>query len=445
MRRRATRTPAEVEEDQMSIRRTGRAHRWLASLAAIGAIALVTGALPASAVAQDGDKVTIAIPGWAFSLNPQIAAVAQQYNDEHPNQPPIELTLNPTAQDNLDTSKFLAEAKEGKSSFDAWFGMTPFIDLTKLVEGGVLQPWDGLMPDAIKSDINPANLQEGTYSDGKLYSWPQVASAMLLAYRPSMFQEAGLADPPVTWDDVITDSTAIENAMPGTNGIVFDTRTWRSLIPLAVSFAGDTSPFLSCGYLDLSSPAAQKAVETLVALGKHAPPDILTPTGDVDAFKSSLAAMMLKYVDAAGTAARVFGQDDIALAPLPKPTADAKPLSVQWGTGFGLFKYAAHKDIAVDFVSYLTNSEAYQRGWLDAAQSSVYKSWQEKLAPDMPAWMAGQAEALASSTFIPPSADFVQWHTIVKPWIEKAITGELSSADALKGAADEVKQTLGDC
>jgi len=410
----------------------------------MGLAALAMGGLPVTAAAQDADKVTIAIPGWAFSLNPQIAVVAQQYNDEHPGQPPIELTLNPQAQDNLDTSKFLAEAKEGKSSFDAWFGMTPFIDLTKLVEGGVLESWDGLMPDSIRKDIFPANLSEGTYSDGKLYSWPQVASAMLLAYRPSMFQAAGV-EPPATWDDVITASQAIETANPGTYGIVFDTRTWRSLIPLAVSFAGDTSPFLSCGYLDLASPAAEKAVETLVALGKHAPPDILTPTGDVDAFKSSLAAMMLKYVDAAGTAARVFGQQDIALAPLPKPSADAPARSVQWGTGFALFKYAAHKDIAVDFVTYLTNSEAYQRGWLDAAQSSVYQSWQGKLAPDMPSWMKGQAEALASSTFIPPSADFVQWHTIVKPYVEKAITGELSPADALAGAAAEVKSTLGDC
>ena len=423
---------------------TQRTHRLRASLGIVAGVALAAAAVPTAAVAQDADKVTIAIPGWAFSLNPQIAVVAQQYNDEHPDQPPVELTLNPVAQDNLDTSKFLAEAKEGMSSFDAWFGMTPFIDLTKLVEGGVLEPWDGLMPEEIRNDIYPANLAEGTYSDGKLYSWPQVASAMLLAYRPSMFTAAGI-EPPTTWDDVVAASTAIEAANPGTFGIVFDTRTWRSLIPLAVSFAGAASPFLPCGYLDLASPAALKAVETLTALFQHAPPDVLTPTGDVDAFKASLASMMLKYVDAAGTAARIFGQDDIALALLPKPTADADPLSVQWGTGFALFKYAAHKDIAVDFVSYLTNSEAYQRGWLDAAQSSVYKSWQEKLAPDVPAWMQGQAEALESSTFIPPSADFVQWHTIVRPYVEKAITGELTPADALAGAAAEVQSTLGAC
>ena len=120
--------------------------------------------------------------------------------------------------------------------------MTPFIDLTKLVEGDVLEPWDGLMPEELRNDIYPANIAEGTYSDGKLYSWPQVASAMLLAYRPSMFAAAGI-EPPTTWDDVVAASTAIEAANPGTFGIVFDTRTWRSLIPLAVSFAGAESPF----------------------------------------------------------------------------------------------------------------------------------------------------------------------------------------------------------
>ena len=67
----------------------------------------------------------------------------------------------------------------------------------------------------------------------------------------------------------------------------------------------------------------------------------------------------------------------------------------------------------------------------------------EKLAPDMPAWMAGQAEALATSTFIPPSADFVQWHTIVKPWVEKAITGMLPHTTLGRAMASKLKVYAG--
>jgi multiple sugar transport system substrate-binding protein len=396
----------------------------------------------APAAAQETGNIVVAIPGWAFSLNPQIVAVAQQYSDEHPDQPPIELTLNPVAQETLDTSRYLLEASEQRSSFDAWFGMTPFIDLTNLIEGDVLEPWDEYMPQEIRDDIFPANLSEGTWTDGKLYSWPQVASAMLIAYRPSMLATAGV-EPPKTWDDVIAVSEAVESSMPGTYGLVFDTRTWRSLIPLTVSQAGSGDVFRDDGYLDLNNPAALAAVDLMVELAKHAPPDILTPTGDVDTFKSSLAAMMIKYVDAAGTAARVFGQDDVAITTLPTAEAGADPITVQWGTGFALFKYGTHKEEVSDFVAYLTNSELYQRGWVDAAQSSVYNSWQETLAPDIPAWMNGQKEALASATFIPPSADFVQWHTIVKAWVERAILGEITSAEALDGAKGELAQTMG--
>jgi ABC-type glycerol-3-phosphate transport system substrate-binding protein len=438
----ATWTGAE-EGSRMEVRIGGnrRTRAVIALVATVSAAALVA---PVATVAQDPGKTVIAIPGWAFSLNPQIVVVAQQFSQENPELPPVELTLNPIAQETLDTSRYLLEASEQRSSFDAWFGMTPFIDLTNLVEGDVLEPWDDVMPQEIRDDIYPANVSEGTYTDGKLYSWPQVASAMLLAYRPSMLEAAGITEPPATWEDVIAAATAVESAMPGTYGIVFDTRTWRSLIPLAVSEANGTEGvFRDDGYLDLSGPAALASTELMVELGKHAPPDIFTPTGDMDVFKASGAAMLIKYVDAAGTAAKVFGQDDIAITTLPTPADDQSSVTVQWGTGFGRFKYGPNKDVATDFIAYLTNSELYQRGWIEAAQSTVYQSWQERLAADLPEWMAGQAEALASATFIPPTPNFVEWHTVVKPHIEAAIQGGTSAAEALSAAQAEVESTLG--
>ena len=95
-----------------------------------------------------------------------------------------------------------AGTKEQRSTFDAWFGMTPFIDVAKLVEGGVLEPWDTYIPADIKSDIFPSNVQEGSYQ-GKLYSWPQFASATGLNYRPSMLKQAGYENPPATWDEML--------------------------------------------------------------------------------------------------------------------------------------------------------------------------------------------------------------------------------------------------
>src|SRR5439155_8813224 len=120
-----------------------------------GAPTQAAAAAPASRAGQDA--IQIALPGYAFSLNPEIVRLAQVYSDEHPELPPIKLSLSAQAQDLIDTSKFLLEAKEQRSTFDAWFGMTPFIDVVKLVEGGVIEPWDTYIPADIKSDIFPSN------------------------------------------------------------------------------------------------------------------------------------------------------------------------------------------------------------------------------------------------------------------------------------------------
>src|SRR4051794_36234907 len=240
-----------------------------------------TAAAQAAAPARAGqDAIQIALPGYAFSLNPEIVRLAQVYSDEHPELPPIKLSLSAQAQDLIDTSKFLLEAKEQRSTFDAWFGMTPFIDVVKLVEGGVLEPWDAYIPADIKSDIFPSNLQEGSYQ-GKLYSWPQFASATGLNYRPSMLKQAGYDKPPATWDEMLKMAADVEQKAKPAHGLVMDTRVWRSLIPLSISRGGDAA-FEKDGYLNGAPPPVRAGRDLMVNLGKSAPPNIFTATGDVD-------------------------------------------------------------------------------------------------------------------------------------------------------------------
>jgi len=63
------------------------------------------------AIPGGAGQVLIALPGYAFSLNPQIAALAQQFNQDHPSQPPVTLTLSPSSGNSLSTTLFLLQAK----------------------------------------------------------------------------------------------------------------------------------------------------------------------------------------------------------------------------------------------------------------------------------------------------------------------------------------------
>jgi ABC-type glycerol-3-phosphate transport system substrate-binding protein len=403
--------------------------------------ASVSQASPVAAAARSAqDTIQIALPGYAFSLNPEIVRLAQVYSDEHPDQPPIKLTLSAQAQDLIDTSKFVLEAKEQRSSFDAWFGITPFIDTVKLVEGGVLEPWDAYLPADIKSDIFPSNLQEGTYQ-GKLYSWPQIASVTGLNYRPSMLKAAGYDKPPATWDEMLKVAGDVDAKLKPVRGLSMDTRVWRSLIPLAVSLGGDKA-FGSDGYLNWDDPSVSGALDLMAKLGKYAPPDIFTATGDVDVFKTSQTSMMIKYVDAGITAAKAFGMNDYAFAALPAAQAGGKSRTVQWGTGFALFKYAKHKKEVADFISYLVKNDDYQNGWLNSGEPIVLQSWYTKLGDKAPAWLAANSAMLQDASFIPPTKDFLQMATVTKPWVEKVLKGEATSQQALQGAKADFDAAL---
>jgi len=399
-----------------------------------------TAAAQAAAAKPGQDAIQIALPGYAFSLNPEIVRLAQVYSDEHPDQPPIKLSLSAQAQDLIDTSKFLLEAKEKRSTFDAWFGITPFIDVNKLVEGDVLEPWDAYIPADIKSDIFPSNLQEGSYQ-GKLYSWPQITSVVGLNYRPSLLKAAGYDKPPATWDEMLKIAQDVDAKEKPVRGLVMDLRVWRSFIPLAVSLGGD-SAFGKDGYPNWDDPSNTAALDLMARLGKSAPPDIFTATGDTDVFKTGQAAMMIKYVDAGITAAKAFGMNDYAFAPLPAAQTGGKNRTVQWGTGFALFKYAKHKKEVADFISYLVKNDAYQNGWLNSGEPVVLQSWYTKLGDKAPAWLAANSEMLKDASFIPPTTNFLDMATAMKPWVEKVVKGEATSKEALQGSKNDFDAAL---
>jgi ABC-type glycerol-3-phosphate transport system substrate-binding protein len=159
-------------------------------------------------------------------------------------------------------------------------------------------------------------------------------------------------------------------------------------------------------------------------------------------FKTSQTSMMIKYVDAGITAAKAFGMNDYAFAALPAAQAGGKSRTVQWGTGFALFKYAKHKKEVADFISYLVKNDDYQNGWLNSGEPIVLQSWYTKLGDKAPAWLAANSAMLQDASFIPPTKDFLQMATVTKPWVEKVLKGEATSQQALQGAKADFDAAL---
>ena len=367
--------------------------------------------------------------------------LAQVYSDEHPELPPIKLSLSAQAQDLIDTSKFLLEAKEQRSTFDAWFGMTPFIDVVKLVEGGVIDPGIPTSAD-IKSDIFPSNLQEGSYQ-GKLYSWPQIAAALTgleLSPEHARSRPVTRSRPPHGTRCSMSPLDVEAKKKPAAVWSM-DLRVWRSLIPLSISLGGDAA-FGKDGYLNWDDPSVAAALDLMVKLSKYAPADIFTATGDVDVFKTGQSAMMIKYVDAGHHLCQSLRHQRLRFRATAAKEAGGKNRTVQWGTGFALFKYAKHKKEVADFITYLAKNDAYQNGWLNSGEPIVLQSWYTKLGDKAPAWLAANSAMLKDASFIPPTKDFLQMATATKPWVEKALKGEATTQQALQGAKADFEAAL---
>ena len=107
--------------------------------AALGMSATVLAALSQetmrSAVAQERDPI-FTFYSWMTDLHPTLNDTASDSG--------VTIDVAPTTGFGFD--RFVAEAKEQKSTWDAYGGVTPFLEMIALAESGTIEPWDQYLP-----------------------------------------------------------------------------------------------------------------------------------------------------------------------------------------------------------------------------------------------------------------------------------------------------------
>ncbi|MFD8381800.1 extracellular solute-binding protein [Streptomyces sp. NPDC059679] len=82
---------------------------------------------------------------------------------------------------------------------------------------GLLYSSDEVLPGATKADIIDAFVKSGTYK-GKMYGFPDLASSRAMFYNKDLFKKAGIAAPPKTWTQFVSDAKRITSLGNGTVG-----------------------------------------------------------------------------------------------------------------------------------------------------------------------------------------------------------------------------------
>ncbi len=337
---------------------------------------------------------------WIYGLHPDIPkSINKDFGKTHP----LDAKIAPVAGFGID--RFVAEAKKKKSTWDVYVGMTPFVEMAALIEADVIEPWDKYISKSVVADLIPSIRQEAMV-DGRMWAFPFLLDIIIQAWNGDIVEKAGL-DPtkaPKTWDEFIANARKVVSSKAAPFGAVFDAHGWRSLAPITHTFSTDV--YRPDGLFNFTHEATVNALEVMKQMMEVAPKNILEPgktdggvntTPDEETFAARQVAYYVKYQNAPTRFAGTWPDPSVlSIAGLPKQPGGAGG-TVFWNTGAALFKYGENKQLAADYMKFLTYDQRIWRHSLGKdvrgapGQLAPYKSMWAKWEKNPPSWMADWA------------------------------------------------------
>jgi len=154
------------------------------------------------AVATPLGPVTLQFTAWTYDLEKvrQNLATYEEWVATEA-EPPVEVTVELTDAGYGDFDTHVTTTYAGGGSFDVLYGSDHW--LAKWAEAGWVVPLEDYFPQVLDyiPDIAPYSVEAMTYK-GKLYGLPYYTDVMYFVYNKRMLEEAGIASPPTTWDEV---------------------------------------------------------------------------------------------------------------------------------------------------------------------------------------------------------------------------------------------------
>ncbi|MBK9123598.1 MAG: sugar ABC transporter substrate-binding protein [Chloroflexi bacterium] len=211
------------------------------------------------------------------------------------------------------------------------------------------------------ADLAPSGMGLWLAGDG-VYGVPFSTSPFLLIYNRDLFAAAGVDAPDAmlekgeyTWDNLAAAMKAIREetgvaGLQSINGALYSgERVWHTVIPFIWAYGGDA--WDADNNCLLNSPESVAGVQKFhdmifVDRGVEAP-------GEVVDFYTGTAAVLMGQLSRVGPLADAsFGWD---IAPLPE--GPAGKVDVIGQAAIVVFNNSPNRDIAIDFVKFLTNKE----------------------------------------------------------------------------------------
>lgn len=419
----------------------------LASSIAIGLLtvaACAPGSTPTSAATTSASAKPVTVNVWHYwdgANADTFQAMADQYSKSHPG-----VTVKAV---NLPSSDLITKIQtSAKTDTLPSMAIMDLVSVPQVAQTGKLVDLKPLIDSATMSDIYPALLDFGKDGD-KQYAVPVSTNNLGYMYSKDLYKKAGLNpdNPPKTWEELESQAQQIKDKT-GQPGVELYTQagdsgeglTWNFQVSLWQAggefLSGDnkTAAF--------NTAAGKKALQFWVDLLNKG----LAPRTQWGAFEKGNAGGAQEGAWMVG----IWKSDppfDFGTATVPYPS-DGKPATNMGGERAVVFTSdEATQKASADFLTWFLAPEqvtswSEKTGMLPVRKavgdSAAYKQWIATTEPRMQPFV----DQLATAKSRPNTPLYPQVSLAFAKQIEKALAGQVSVDDALKGAETDVNAVL---
>ena len=335
-------------------------------LAAVAVGALLASTLAACGGGDSGDDAKT-LTYWASNQSTSLendAKILQPELDKFEKQTGIKVKLEVVPWSDL-LNRLLAAATSGQgpdvvnigntwsASLQATDALVPFDDATLEKVGG-------------KDRFVPAALAASGAEGKPPTAVPLYSMAYTLYYNKKMFAEAGIANPPTTWEQLVADGKKLTKG--GKWGLAIEgahiSENSHHAFAFSQQYGGEW--FDKSGKATFDTPQNAQAIKRYVDFIAK---DKITNPGNAEYaqnqsvadFASGKAAMLLWQAVGSQLTLRKMNPADWGVAPVPflgTPPAGGKKInSMVAGINIAVFKHSKNQQGALDFVKFMTSDE----------------------------------------------------------------------------------------
>jgi multiple sugar transport system substrate-binding protein len=298
-------------------------------------------------------------------------------------------------------------------------------------------------PETVQSDF----VNNPTVTSTGIYALPLSIDTLAMFYNKDLFDSAGIAVPPATWDDFETDVqklrvlgaggqiTRAAAALGGSETSISEAPDILSLLMLQEGTQMTSGDFSAATFAGGDSTSAGVSAFNFYLQFANAASPYYTWSdamgNDIQSFVNKQVAIIFGYHDALGAIRAKAPFMNIGIAPVPQPTGATFPVSYPKYNGLAVYKGSPSVVGAWQFILTLT---AYANG--------------EKIYTDMTGNPPALRSAIAADANDPNLSVFASQALKARSWYEiddAAIDGIFNAAiqNALSGSAS-VLQALGE-